>query len=312
MRAPVANLADGGTDLPGSVGFPTVTFPEGPIRGGRRLSVSFGVSSPSPEAIYVELDGVRLEDGANILQEPATVIVPAQGERVLTATLVMPEGMKPGTHRIPVELTFAGGMRASPSRGVLVIEYSGRPGIAAGAFGRARSGSATLLFVFLGAVGLLLVVLVAAGLRRRVDFGSWVRNLGYREARYTRESSEGHPLVEMIVTMQNRHIGHRNVHALRPGVSRGVGGGRSSYLIYFVPVPADMGYITYDGRTYTFVPARSELFPGISGQVADCLGREIPAVSPRGYRFAIVFRPFRSPLDEINDLLRSIRVESPG
>jgi len=145
-----------------------------------------------------------------------------------------------------------------------------------------------------------------------MDLGSWARGVAYRESSYAREKSEGHPLVEMVVTMQNSHTGHRNVHAMRPGSSRSVGGGRSPYLIYFVPVPLGMAYVTYDGKTYTFVPVRSELFPELSGPVADCLGREIPAVSPRGYPITIVFRRFRSPLDELNDLLTSIRVEDPA
>jgi hypothetical protein len=310
LRAPVAELGLGEqTELAGAVGFPTIRFPERPIRGGRRLPVAFVVESASPEALYLELASVRLADGTELLQEPATAIVPPTGRSELRATLVMPSTMAAGRHELEVELAFAGGLRASPSRGVIVVDYTGRPGIAAGALGRARAGGASLIFVLVAAAAVALVVLVALGLRSHVDLGSWIRSLGYSEGRYTRERAGGHPLIEMIVTMQNRHIGHRNVHSIPLGSSRSVGGGRSSYLIYFVSVPAGIAYVTCDGNTYTFVPVRADLFPGVAGPVADCLGRDIPAISPRGYAFTIVFRQFRSPLEEINDLLRSIRVQ---
>jgi hypothetical protein len=142
-----------------------------------------------------------------------------------------------------------------------------------------------------------------------MDIVAWARGLGSGGRRYRRAEALGYPTVEMVVRMQNPHIGHRNVHTLRPGDTLTVGGGRSAYLVYFVAVPADMAHLTYDGSVHTFVPVHADLFPEVGGPVVDCLGREIPATSPRGYRFTMVFRPFRSPLDEINDLMRSIRVE---
>ena len=123
-----------------------------------------------------------------------------------------------------------------------------------------------------------------------------------------RSVSEGHPLVEMVVTTQNRHIGIRNVHYLCPGASATVGGGGSTFLIYFVPVPRAMAILMYDGKKHTFVPRNQELFPSLTGPLVDCLGREIPAKSTHGYPFTIVFRAFVSPLEEINRLMRSIRM----
>ncbi len=117
-------------------------------------------------------------------------------------------------------------------------------------------------------------------------------------------------MVEMVVIPQNRRIGHRNIHYLQPGSSASVGSGMAKFLIYFVPVPRRMAQLRYDGRAYSFVPLKAELFPGTSGPVSDCLGKGIPARSPRGYKFTIIFRRFIPPLEEINRLMRSTRAGS--
>ncbi len=156
-----------------------------------------------------------------------------------------------------------------------------------------------LILALLAAAVLVLVLLVIRILRQGLR-PTLAGDL-YLSAR------EGHPLVEMIVTTQNRHIGFRNVHYLRPGSSAAVGGGRSTFLVYFVPVPGRIAYLQYDGQKYTFVPVKSALFPDLPGPVPDCLGVEIPSRSPRGYKFTIVFHKFIPPLDEINRLMRSIQ-----
>jgi hypothetical protein len=156
-----------------------------------------------------------------------------------------------------------------------------------------------LLLLLLAAVVILVVLLVRilrAGLSP-----AWALEV-------LRSAREGHPLVEMVVVTQNRHIGMRNVHYLPPGAAATVGGSRSTFLVYFVPVPRGIAILTYDGNTYTFMPRNHELFPSLTGPLTDCLGKEIPAKSIQGYPFTIVFRPFVSPLEEINKLMRSIRV----
>jgi len=161
---------------------------------------------------------------------------------------------------------------------------------------------------------ILVAVLLIAAVVLLAIVGAWVLRSGLRPSLVRGlflSAREGHPLVEMIVTTQNRHIGFRNVHYLRPGSSAAVGGGRSTFLVYFVPVPSRIAYLTYDGQSYTFVPVRSDLFADLTGPVPDCLGKEIPARSPRGYRFTIVFRRFLPPLEEINRLMRSIRTPTP-
>jgi hypothetical protein len=122
-----------------------------------------------------------------------------------------------------------------------------------------------------------------------------------------RQPSKLPPLLEMRVSLQNFRVGFRNVHRVLPGTARAVGGGVSSYLVFITRVPRAIGEIRNEGGAYTFIPLRGEFFPEHPGPVKHCLGVEIPFVGPKGHRYTIVFREWRSALDEINALMRSVR-----
>jgi len=115
------------------------------------------------------------------------------------------------------------------------------------------------------------------------------------------------PLIEMRVGQQNTHVGFRNVHRVSDGSSRSVGGRMSSYLVFLAPVPSKIAELRNEGGTYVFTPLRSELFPGIMESVPDCIGREIPFITPKGREMSLLFREWVSPLEEINRIMRSVR-----
>jgi Mg-chelatase subunit ChlD len=117
------------------------------------------------------------------------------------------------------------------------------------------------------------------------------------------------PLIEMRVDQQNHRIGFRNVHRIPAGSRRSVGGRFSSYLVFLVPVPANIGELRNVDGTYVFTPLRSELFPTVSGAVEDCLDADIPFVTPKGMEMTLRFRTWVSPLDEINAIMRLARNE---
>lgn len=117
------------------------------------------------------------------------------------------------------------------------------------------------------------------------------------------------PQIEMRVGLQNSHIGFRNVHRIASSSSRSVGGGFSSYLVFLVPVPRAVAEIRNENGGYIFVPLRPELFPGLSGPLADCLEKDIPFTTPRGRELTLRFRTWVSPLEEINRLMRSVARE---
>jgi hypothetical protein len=264
--------------------------------------VRFLIHSTSHQELVLQLQSVRRDDGVELLQRPASVSIRPQGSGILRALIELPEATPLGRQSVQVELGLSGRLPVNPSRGVLEIEYIRQTSLLGGAFSGVRSVWIILIAVLLLAALVLLSMLGVRILRMGLPLG-WARTM-FLSAR------EGHPLVEMVATPQNRHIGLRNVHFLRPGSSAAVGGGRSAFLIYFVPIPPRIAYLKYDGGAYAFVPVKADLFPGLAGPIADCLGREIPVISPRGYRFSIVFHIFHPPLDEINRLMRSVRART--
>jgi hypothetical protein len=200
----------------------------------------------------------------------------------------------------------AGGTGLSSSTGG---QRNPSAGVAAGTAPRPKPGlfEIRLVWWLLALAALLLLAALVFLFTRLIG-----RLLGPSYERELRRSlRDGHPLVEMVVIPQNTHIGHRNVHYLRPGSSGRVGSGRSMFLVYFVPVPRRMAILRYDGRSYSFVPLKPDVFPGVSAPLSDCLGKSIPACSLHGYRFTIIFRRFLPPLEQINRLMRSTQPGAP-
>ncbi|MCX7039927.1 MAG: VWA domain-containing protein [Spirochaetes bacterium] len=117
------------------------------------------------------------------------------------------------------------------------------------------------------------------------------------------------PQIEMRVSLQNSHIGFRNVHRIASGSSRSVGGRFSSYLVFLVSVPQGIAEIRNENGGYTFLPLRAEFFPRVSGPLPDCLEQDIAFTTPRGKELTLRFRRWVSPLEEINRLMRSVARE---
>ncbi|HTX71856.1 MAG TPA: vWA domain-containing protein [Rectinemataceae bacterium] len=116
--------------------------------------------------------------------------------------------------------------------------------------------------------------------------------------------------VELRVDGQNQHIGLRNVHELHAGTSRSLGGGRSDFLIFLVPMPHRIAELHFDGEKLAVVPLRPEFFPEGAAVIEDCLGRDIHLQGRRGYPLVLSFHRYERPADKMNRLLHCI--EAPG
>jgi hypothetical protein len=110
-------------------------------------------------------------------------------------------------------------------------------------------------------------------------------------------------LIEMRVEGQNTRIGYRNVHRIKRNRSKTVGGGRSHFLIFLVPFPQHAAEISYDGQRFRFSLKKRDVFPQLKGDVENCLDKDIPARSRKGYDLTIRFQRYVSPLEEINRIL---------
>ncbi|MDR0585324.1 MAG: VWA domain-containing protein [Treponema sp.] len=125
------------------------------------------------------------------------------------------------------------------------------------------------------------------------------------------EFSGGPVLLNLFVEDQNTFIGKRNIHALKSGYSFTIGGGKSDFLIFLVPVPAALGEVRRDGNRCTFIPRKPEYFPDLgSRELPDCIGKTIRIISDKHYELRFRIERYEDPLIALNRLLNSIKV--PG
>jgi len=123
---------------------------------------------------------------------------------------------------------------------------------------------------------------------------------------------EGDPIMlNLFVEDQNTAIGRRNIHVVKPGYSFSVGGGKSDFLIFLVPISPHIADVTYDGKNCTFIPRKPEYFPDIkSNTVHSCIGKSIRVMSEKHYELHIRVERYQDPLKALNKMLHSIAV--PG
>jgi hypothetical protein len=126
-------------------------------------------------------------------------------------------------------------------------------------------------------------------------------------------SGNGAPLLlNLFVEDQNTAIGKRNIHALKPGYSFSIGGGKSDFLIFLVPIPPRIADVTYDGRNCALIPRKPQYFPDIGSQtIPNCIGKTFRVISDRKYELHIRLEIYEDPLHSLNKLLRSIRTPGP-
>ena len=117
--------------------------------------------------------------------------------------------------------------------------------------------------------------------------------------------------LNLFVEEQNTAVGKRNIHNLKSGYGLTVGGGRSDFLIFLVPMPPVIGEIRRDVNRLTFFPRKPKYFPDLgSKELSDCLGKTIRVVSDKNFELRIKFEQYEDPLEKLNRLLNSLKV--PG
>jgi hypothetical protein len=125
------------------------------------------------------------------------------------------------------------------------------------------------------------------------------------------QTDTGPLMLSLFVEDQNTHIGRRNIHTVKPGYSFTIGGGKSDFLIFLVPIPPGIAELRSDGSQCTFIPRKPEFFPDLgSRQVPNCVGIPIRIISERHYELFIRIDRYEDPLVALNRLLHSVDV--PG
>jgi len=285
-----------------ATGAPQLVFPGDLGKIGYDVTVPFTIRNFEDSPILVQLERV-LYDGNNILQSRISLPLQANKAGILRAHLRLPVTLRPGKQSISVDLEFADSARVFPHTGTL--SFTLRSGIIG-----SRGASLVLLPI------LFVIVLIAAGILVFVLVRRIVESLaaaspaavhprvGYDAGRHLVKP------VEMRVAGQNPNIGGRNIHPFGSGGRKSVGGGSSSFLIYLYPLPSHIAEIGLAGERFVFTPLRVEFFPGLSGPLEDCIGREIRVRVKDGREVVIVFREYVSPLDEVNRVMHLI--DHPG
>ena len=137
------------------------------------------------------------------------------------------------------------------------------------------------------------------------------RRLGLNRSYYTgristKPSQSG--MMELFVYNQNTSIGKRNIHVMKPGSRLSIGGHKNDdFLIFLVPFPANIAQVQYDGTDYRVSILKREYFPyEASNTIPNCIGRDITAVSKKGYHVTFTFRGYEDPMVRLNTILTSI------
>jgi hypothetical protein len=116
-------------------------------------------------------------------------------------------------------------------------------------------------------------------------------------------------LLSLFVEDQNTAIGRRNIHSLKPGYTYTLGGGKSDYLIFLVPMPPHIAEIHCDGNSCTLVPKKPQFFPDIGSQpVPGCIGKTIRVISEKNYELFIRMERYEDPLKSLNRLMNSVEI----
>ena len=122
----------------------------------------------------------------------------------------------------------------------------------------------------------------------------------------TKPSQSG--MTELFVYNQTTSIGKRNIHMMKSGIRLSIGGSKSDdFLIFLVPFPANLAQVQYDGNDYRVSILKPEYFPyETSNTIYPCSGRDITAVSKKGYHVTFTFRGYEDPMIRLNTILTSI------
>jgi hypothetical protein len=304
-----------------------IVFP-GPLGTvGKKALIPFVVRNGGKESLRLTLTAVKA-GGRNILVQPAEASAGPQSSGALNATVEFPDDLADGEQRLAVTLEFKDTPRLVGTTGELLFTYqkslppplvnfNQNMNLGVGVF-----PLWAVLLALLGLVVLLILVLVILSLVRHRGFHFSVRRtlgadaigrrarFGYRRLTEYNKTPTHSFAVEMIVGMQRRHIGQRNIRTIRRNRSLTVGGGRSAFLVFLVPVPQKIARISYDGEDFTFTPVKGEFFPGLEGEVPKCLNKEIHAVSKKNYPLDITFQRYVSPMEEITAVFNRLKEQS--
>ncbi|UTC74618.1 VWA domain-containing protein [Treponema sp. OMZ 792] len=150
---------------------------------------------------------------------------------------------------------------------------------------------------------------LAASFAAKEPRGTYMSPANFFETIEIKRNQSG--MTEIYVLNQNRNIGRRNIHIMKPGTSLTLGGGKTDhFLIFLVPFPSHLAQVRYDGQDYHLAILKPKYFPyEQSNIVNNCIGKTVTLVSDKGYHVYFTFREYESPTEKLNSILTSIKYD---
>ncbi len=284
-----------------ALGAPELVFPDDLGKVGYSFILPLTIRNLTDEKILVELSGL-IWNNTDILNSQVTAAVPPEKSAKMRARVNLPRSIEPGPLTLNLEAVFKDDLRIYPRKGAVSVTLRGS------AFRNVRSANVlpVLGYIGLSLVGIIVLTLMVFGARALVTRVFATIGTSAVQGVFGTPSDRA---IEMYVEGQNSKIGTRNVNYIRDGGSASVGGGFSSFLIYLYKLPARIGLVSRKGTSYTFTPEKPEFFE--SGEVKDCLDKDITVLCNRGRKVKIRFRRFISPLERINAIMRLAQKPEP-
>jgi len=284
-------------NLSGQVtGFPSLKYPRELGKVKKYFKLPLTITNYDTKPLLVKLEGILLSSSAvsasNVLRKTINVKIPALQAKTFSVLLHIPSDFPKGENTYNINFVFNDNLRISPSKGNISFNFSGGIGIYNQSF-------LYVLYTILALVLLFLFIKLFLYLKNRIS------DLTFSEYMHTAKKGPGKP-IEMRVSFQNPYIGFRNIHTIKAGSSKSVGGGSSAFLIFLVNVPPKIAEIINTGNKYIFIPVKKEFFPSLQGEVINCLNTDISVKTLNGYEMTLKFHEYVSPLEKINKLMHSI------
>lgn len=117
----------------------------------------------------------------------------------------------------------------------------------------------------------------------------------------------GSDLLVMHIYYHDWLMHNHSIKSVAPGVSKSVGGRGSAFSVQVIDLPKKIAFIHNDKGNYILKVKKEKYFPGLADPLTDCLNRKIEVVSKKNKKIFLIFERYISPLEEINNLMRSIR-----
>ncbi len=277
----------------------TVIYPDQLGLVGYSFNLPLTFINTTNEEIHLRLKEIVL-DNKNILRKPVSLLLDRDEKKSIDCPISLPKSLEPGKQDLIITLHFAEKTKAAPKEGIISLELKQST---------AERAGTTLKKI---APILLIVLLVAAVtgilffLKRVVFDTSWTSSVGEKslyKADYSKIEGKEGKAIELYVVNQNRNIGLRNVAIMKKGDVKTVGGRGSNFLIFLMPIPKNIGRISYDGETFVFEPIKKEFLLYPKSKLKDCLNRELTALTDKGKRIYFTFQPYISKKDRINKII---------